>query len=112
MNRMALLILVSACAGATPAVAQTPADDEFFEKKVRPLLVERCHGCHATTAKKVRGGLLLDSRAGLLKGGDTGPVVVAGQPEKSLLIQAVRYQNEQLQMPPKGKVPARDIATL
>src|SRR5437660_531391 len=104
MKRVALLILVSAwCTGATTAAAQTPADFEFFEKKVRPLLLERCHGCHATTAKKVRGGLLMDSRAGLLKGGESGPVVVAGQPEKSLLIQAVRYQTEQLQMPPKGK---------
>src|SRR3954470_11998011 len=108
MKRAVLLLLAIVCwTGATPGAAQTPADHEFFEKKVRPLLAERCYQCHATTAKKLRGGLLLDSRAGLLKGGDSGPVVVAGEPEKSLLIQAVRYQTEQLQMPPSGKLPAR-----
>src|SRR5438105_4591948 len=108
----ALLLVSACCTGATPAGAQTPTAEEFFEKKVRPLLVEHCYQCHSATAKKLKGSLRLDSRAGLLQGGDSGPVVVAGQPEKSLLIQAVRYQNEQLHMPPPGKLPERDIATL
>src|SRR5262249_54256993 len=87
-------------------------DDEFFEKKVRPLLVERCHGCHSVGAKKLRGGLRLDSGAGVLKGGDSGPAVVPGQPEKSRLIEAVRHRNEALQMPPSGKLPEQEVAIL
>src|SRR5205085_890400 len=66
-----------------------PAPVEFFEKHVRPLLVEHCHKCHGD--KKPKGGLSLTSRAGLLKGGDSGPAVAPGQLDKSLLIKAVRY---------------------
>src|SRR5262249_51340233 len=96
------------------AVADTPdaAALEFFEKKVRPILAEHCFKCHSTQAKKLRGGLHLDSRAGLLTGGDTGPVLLPGQPEKSRLIEAVRYTNVDLRMPPKGKLPDSAIADL
>src|SRR2546423_205371 len=77
------------------AQADEPKPDsagvEFFEKKIRPILVERCYECHST-GKKRKGGLLLDSRAGMLKGGDTGPAIVPGDPAKSLLIQAIGYQ--------------------
>jgi mono/diheme cytochrome c family protein len=91
---------VSALAAGTPDRAGV----EFFEKHVRPVLVENCYNCHSPGAEKgVKGGLLLDTRAGLLKGGENGPVIVAGDPEKSRLIQAVRYHDENLQMPPKGK---------
>ena len=76
---------------------------EFFEKKVRPILVDNCYKCHSREAEKLKGNLLLDTRDGLLKGGDTGPSIVPGQPDKSLLIKAVRYTDEDLQMPPKGK---------
>jgi hypothetical protein len=83
------------------------ADDaegiEFFEKKIRPVLVERCYECHSTKAKKVEGSLLLDSRDSSRKGGDLGTAVVPGDPDKSLLIQAIRYSDENLQMPPKDK---------
>ncbi len=92
---------------AAATLAGRAADDtagiEFFEKKVRPILVESCYKCHSAQAEKVKGGLLLDTRAAVLKGGDTGPAIVAGDPEKSLLIKAVRYTDEDLQMPPKGK---------
>ncbi len=74
---------------------------EFFEKKIRPILVERCYKCHSQT-EKIKGGLTLDTRAGLLKGGDSGPAVQPGDPEKSRLIEAVRYKNHDLQMPPKN----------
>ncbi len=96
------------------AWAAEPSADKvaFFEKKVRPLLAERCYACHSTAAKKVRGGLTLDRRDAFLKGGDSGPAVVAGQPDKSLLVKAVRYHDETLQMPPKGRLPAREIALL
>jgi hypothetical protein len=109
MYRPAFLFLL-----ATPVAAAepTPADRDFFEQKVRPVLVERCHKCHSQEAKKQRGGLLLDSRSAVVVGGDSGPAVVAGEPEKSLLIRAIRYQHEQLQMPPTGKLPAREVAVL
>jgi hypothetical protein len=89
------------------------ADDgmEFFEKKVRPLLTERCYECHSPE-KKVKGGLRLDIREGWVKGGDTGPAIVPGEPEKSLLISAVRYKDRDLQMPEKRKLPDEEIAIL
>jgi hypothetical protein len=85
-------------------------DSDSFEEKVRPLLVERCFPCHSRATKQ-KGGLLLDSRQSILKGGDSGPAVVPGDPEKSLLIRAVRY-NDELKMPPKGKLPDAAAADL
>ncbi len=84
---------------------------DFFEKKVRPLLAERCLECHSPE-KKVKGGLRLDTKDGWAHGGDTGPAVVPGNVEKSLLIEAVRYGNQDLQMPPKKKLAPEEIATL
>jgi len=96
--------------GARAAVA---ADDgvEFFEKKVRPLLTERCYECHSPE-KKVKGGLRLDIREGWVKGGDTGPAIMPGEPEKSLLVTAIRYKDRDLQMPEKRKLPDDEIAIL
>jgi hypothetical protein len=95
------------------APAADPDRAEFFEQKVRPVLVEHCHKCHsAETPKEPKGGLRLDGRALLLAGGDGGPAVVPGDPDKSKLIEAVRYDNVDLQMPPKGKLPAAVIADL
>src|SRR3954471_6267248 len=76
---------------------------EFFEKKIRPVMVERCYECHSATAKKLKGKLKLDTKEDFEKGGESGPVVVPGDPEKSLLIKAIRYKDEDLQMPPKNK---------
>ncbi|MBL9117192.1 MAG: PSD1 domain-containing protein [Verrucomicrobiaceae bacterium] len=84
---------------------------EFFEKHVRPILVERCYECHSAS-KKIKGGLALDTKAGTLQGGDTGPSIVAGDPEKSRFIEAVRYTNQDLQMPPKSPIPAKEVAIL
>jgi hypothetical protein len=83
--------------------------EEFFEKQVRPLLAERCLKCHGDT--KPKGGLRLTSRAAVLRGGDTGPAAVAGKPDMSLLLQAVRYADTP-RMPPKGKLSEREIAVL
>src|SRR2546423_795117 len=85
---------------------------DFFEKKIRTLLAERCYECHSAESKKLKGGLRLDSRDGVLKGGDSGPVVLPGKPEKSLLIKAVRFTDEDLQMPPHHKLAADQIADL
>jgi len=83
----------------------------FFEKKIRPLLVNKCYECHSASAKKVRGELVLDTRAALLKGGATGPAIVPGEPEKSLLIRAVRHIDDKLKMP-KEKLADAEIADL
>lgn len=96
----------------TPERAPTKEDAEFFEKKVRPVLVQYCYECHAADSKKRGGGLLLDSREGMRKGGDSGAVVVPEKPEESLLITAIRYGDESLKMPPKGKLPETAIAAL
>jgi hypothetical protein len=98
---------------AVPARAADPTPDgiEFFEKKVRPVLVKHCYECHAADAKKVRGELLLDTRGGVLKGGTTGPAIVPGQPEKSLLITAVRHVDSELRMP-KEKLSDGEIKDL
>jgi hypothetical protein len=102
---------------AARSAAGGPAPDslgiEFFEQRVRPVFVEHCYKCHSAGAEKVKGGLLLDTREGLLKGGDSGPAIVAGDPDKSLFIKAVRYTDEHLQMPPKGqKLSDQQIADL
>jgi hypothetical protein len=108
----ATLLPLAALAFGSAAQAQGPslAEAEFFEKQIRPLLVERCLECHGS-GKKVRGGLRLTARAELLQGGDSGPAAVAGNPDKSLLIQAVRYRDD-LRMPPKGRLKDHDIAAL
>ncbi len=87
---------------AALSLSRVSADDgaAFFEKKIRPLFVEQCAKCHSAEAAKVKGGLRLDSRDAILKGGDTGAAITPGEPEKSLLIQAVRYTDKELKMPP------------
>ncbi|HAV61858.1 MAG TPA: hypothetical protein DCY13_05795, partial [Verrucomicrobiales bacterium] len=88
----------------------TPEQLTFFENKIRPMLIEHCYECHSATATKIKGGLVLDSRAGVQKGGDTGPAVTPGLPDASLLIQALRHASEDLAMPPKKKLPPQVIA--
>jgi hypothetical protein len=84
---------------------------EFFESKIRPVLVDKCYQCHSEQSKKLKGDLKLDSPAGLLRGGESGmPSVVPGHPEKSKLVEAIAYKNDDLQMPPKEKLPAEVVA--
>jgi cytochrome c553 len=80
----------------------------FFEKKIRPVLATHCYECHSTQATKVQGKLRVDTAEGLRQGGESGPAVVPGDPDRSLLVQALRY--EHLEMPPKGKLPPEVIA--
>jgi len=110
VNR-ALALAVISC-GCTSAFA---ADDgaSFFESKIRPLLIQRCFECHS--AAKTSGGLALDTRAGWERGGDSGPAIVPGKPEESLLIKAVSYTDLALAMPPEkagGKLSVAEIAAL
>ncbi|MEJ7591666.1 MAG: DUF1549 domain-containing protein [Planctomycetaceae bacterium] len=92
-----------------------PIRDEdlaFFEKRIRPLLANHCYECHSAESQELQGALLVDSRATLRRGGTKGPAVVAGDPEHSLLIEAVRYKNAEMQMPPDGKLSDSEIADL
>jgi hypothetical protein len=98
---------------AAPAPKLTPQQSDFFEKKIRPVLVKDCYKCHSAEGGRIKGGLRLDTRDGLLKGGDSGPAIVPGNPDSSLLIRAVRYRDRNLQMPPDDKkLPAAQIADL
>ena len=110
---MRFFVTICFLALASPAVAAPPDDAgiAFFEKKIRPIFVEHCYGCHSVQAKIPQGGLMLDSRDGVRKGGDHGPVIVPGEPDKSMLIKAVRY-NGKPRMPEKGKLPLALIADL
>lgn len=85
----------------------TPADLDFFEKKIRPVLVKHCYECHAADAKTVGGKLFLDTRAGMLRGGESGPALIPGNPAESLLLQALRY--ESFEMPPADPLPEQLI---
>ncbi|MCY2974225.1 MAG: PSD1 and planctomycete cytochrome C domain-containing protein [Planctomycetota bacterium] len=83
---------------------------EFFEKHIRPILVDNCFECHAGNESK--GGLRLDSKSSLNAGGDSGAIIEPGRPDSSLLIDAVRYKNHDLQMPPKNRLSSENVETL
>jgi len=92
-------------------VAQTPEQREFFESRIRPVLVQHCYKCHsaeANRADKLKGGLLLDDREGMRRGGESGPAFVPGNTKQSLLLSALRHEDRE--MPPKGKLPDPVIA--
>ena len=107
--RLALLILAAATLAPTASVAAPPDAAAHFEKKVRPVLIEKCVSCHG--AEKPKGGLRVDSRAALLTGGDRGAALVPGKPAESLLLRALAHDGE-LKMPPKSKLPAAEIAAI
>ena len=89
MKRFLLLltfVLLSADSGRLLAADLTPSQLDFFESKIRPILVDNCYKCHSATADKIKGGLLLDTRDALLQGGDSGKAIVPGDPEASLLL--------------------------
>jgi mono/diheme cytochrome c family protein len=95
------------------AFAQSRADLQFFENKIRPILAENCYKCHNASEGKPKGDLGLNTKEGVLKGGTSGPAIVPGSPEKSLLIKAISYTDPDLQMPPKGeKLTTQQIADL
>ncbi len=113
-----LVMWPSGAAGQAASPAQSPQQGSggassvaWFESKIRPILVEHCYSCHSSETKNgPKAGLLVDSRAGLLRGGDSGPAVVPGKPTESLLLKALRGDDEFAVMPPKGKLPDGVIA--
>ncbi len=112
--RFAAGLLVSVLAAPASAMEfndkPTTEQAAFFEKKIRPALVEHCYKCHSADADKLKGGLALDTREGVREGGDGGAVVLPGSPDKSPLIKAVRYLDATTKMPPKGKLPDAVVA--
>jgi len=96
---------------ASPQWAVAKGEDDLFEKRVRPLLMDKCYGCHSAD-KKIKGGLRLDQKDGWATGGDSGPAIVPGKPEESLLMKAVSYKDRDLKMPPKQKLADGEIAVL
>jgi mono/diheme cytochrome c family protein len=111
MKHLHLALLTSFAAST---YAADSAGIAFFEQKIRPVLVEHCYSCHSAEAKKLKGNLYLDSKAGWEKGGDSGEaVIVPGKPEESLLIRTVQHLEEDMEMPPKKpKLPDAVIADL
>jgi hypothetical protein len=107
---LAAVFTVGFVAPALRAESPSPEDAELFEKKIRPILVDKCQKCHGSQRQK--GGLRLDSREAAFKGGETGPVIIVGHPEKSELVRAVNYEADGFQMPPTGKLDADSIAVL
>ena len=105
---MKVKILFATFAAAVPLHADTPEQLDFFEKKIRPVLADKCYKCHSEKTEKVKGGLVLDTREGIRRGGDSGAAVVPGDLKESILIEAIRYSNKDFAMPPEkegGKLP-------
>ncbi len=106
-------ILLPTLLCATSVVGQDDsASAKLYEEKIGPILAARCFKCHGPEAPKAKGGLRLDTREAALKGGDTGPALVPGKPGESLLVKAVTWDDPDLQMPPKEKMPAGEIELL
>jgi hypothetical protein len=93
-----------------PAGGIASEEFEFFEKKIRPVLAEKCFRCHSAESRKLKGGLQLDHREHMLAGGDTSPAIRPGDVEASLLVESIRYGNDDLQMPPKGRLGPEVVA--
>tara|TARA_R110002049_G_scaffold2750_4_gene22027 strand:+ start:224455 stop:227235 length:2781 start_codon:yes stop_codon:yes gene_type:complete len=107
-------ILIGMCmTGSAKGESAWPQEDlDFFEAKIRPLLIEHCYDCHSRQAGESAGNLLVDSSDGLARGGDHGPALTARHPESSLIIKAIEYDNNHLQMPPDGKLDDESIDAL
>jgi mono/diheme cytochrome c family protein len=112
-SRLSLLLsAATAVSGLSVEGAGGASGVEFFEKRIRPLLVDSCFKCHSESADKVKGGLLLDSRAAALKGGDSGPAIVPGKPDQSRIVEALGWTNPDLQMPPRKQLSPAQIADI
>ena len=109
-----VLILIWVGALGTSASAQQPArnDIDYFEQYIRPVLSEHCYECHSAKASTLSGGLRLDTSDGWMRGGDSGPSVVAGRPDESLLMRALRYDEDVSPMPPSSPLDAQMVSRI
>ena len=98
-------ILPLAAVATASLCAHTPAGAEFFEKEIRPVLAEKCYGCHSSKLDSPMAGLALDTKEGMKKGGVDGPVIVPGNPASSLLLKALSYTKPDLQMLSRRQTP-------
>lgn len=102
--RIVAIILASALGDAVYLWADDAADKKFFEEKILPVMKAQCYDCHSKTADEVKGQFKLDTREDLRAGGESGAVLIPGEPDRSLLIKALRYEEDDRQMPPRGKL--------
>jgi hypothetical protein len=110
MQTTIFLLCLCVVASASASAAAAEGDVEFFESRIRPVLVERCYSCH-NSAEQADGGLTVDSRAGLLAGGDSGPTIVPGDPDSSHLMKVLRHEIEGVKMPKdSGKLDGATLA--
>ena len=109
-----LAVVMRPVAAQQPGVEKPAAEQlEFFEKNIRPLFVTHCHKCHSRSSKPLKGGLLLDHREGMVKGGDSGPVIVAGKPgESEIHMRIMLPDSDDDRMPPKGNRVSKPVADL
>ena len=113
-HAIAAVFVLATCAATTTCAADpepTPAQIEFFESKIRPILAERCLRCHSAATRKTSGGLAMDSREAMRRGGESGTIIELGRPDDSPIIAAVEWQGD-VQMPPDGQLAAEEIAAL
>ncbi|MBA3845979.1 MAG: hypothetical protein H0X45_04975, partial [Planctomycetes bacterium] len=108
-----VVALLAACSALIADDADGDAEGQaFFESRIRPVLIDHCYRCHSAESEHLKGGLRVDTRDGLLSGGDSGPAIVPGDAGRSLLVTAVRWHDEDLQMPPKQALPPAMIDDL
>ena len=111
-NLRQLKITLAFLASGSIVHANNSEGIEYFETHIRPLFVEHCYECHSADAKELKANLYLDSRTGWQIGGDSGPAIIPGKPEDSLLLNAISYTNSDLEMPPKNRLPDSKIQHL
>ena len=115
---IATLALLAHCAMSQPLFADesigkgAESEIQFFESRIRPVLVEHCYECHSADADEVKGNLRVDTREGLLEGGNNGEAVVPGKVDEGFLLPALRYEEDDYQMPPDGKLPDAILADI
>jgi cytochrome c553 len=107
---LTFFVLFALCSGSAWAAPDPAAGPEFFESKIRPVLVKHCYQCHSAESGKSKGGLQLDSRAGWQVGGDSGPAIVPKKPKESLVIQAISRGGEISEMPPKSRLSSQVVS--
>src|SRR5688572_21997574 len=112
MSRLLLTLIAAILCLPEASSGAEKVDETFFEERIRPVLVEYCYECHSGQSKKLKGRFRLDTALNLQQGGETGPAIDKADPSKSLLLKVIEYQDADLSMPPKGKLPPTELQEL